>query len=193
VQLSEPDNHHFLLCQILVSGDTSKKGDSGGPVVMAYSSTGLAAVGITQGNMTESGTRYTIVSPMWAILNEMYDASGRYVFDPTIVPVQTAPSSLVAPSYSGAGYLIEPHFTTIVGPGTAGPSMTCHWYSGTDISYTHVEWFVDNVVVGTSTDLYYSASSNFTIAVHYWNENGDSAFGFKDITVSEGTPQCYDE
>jgi hypothetical protein len=72
--------------------------------------------------------------------------------------------------------------------------MTCHWYSGTELDYTDVEWLVDNQVVGTSADVYYSATSSFTLKVHYWsNTTGDEAWGSIDVTVAEGTPQCYDQ
>jgi hypothetical protein len=196
------DDGHVLLCQVFTDYDQAK-GDSGSPVVELEGTSTAAAVGIHRGRYAKCKSwvwglihgpcvEFSVFSPMMRIISTMYDITG-YIFDPTNYYLTSAPAAPT--NYVGLSTpSIDAFWAVISGTATAGPNMTCHWYSGTNLDYTGVEWYADNTYVGGSTDLYYSSAVSFTLHVRYYNtDTGQEAWESKDITVSEGAEQCYDE
>ncbi|HVZ47560.1 MAG TPA: hypothetical protein VG916_02140 [Gemmatimonadaceae bacterium] len=73
------------------------------------------------------------------------------------------------------------------------PGDMCHWSAGTDVENPEYQWLANDVEVGTGPDLYYSASSSFTLAVQVSNGNGDNAGDSREIDVAAENDQCFDQ
>jgi hypothetical protein len=164
-------------------------GDSGSPVVEGFGDGTAWAVGINfaRGETSFPGNpTYSFFGHIHSVLNTFYETAG-YNLDPTTNTV-LAPIPPSSPAFSA-------YYATISGTTTMGTSMTCHWYGGTTIENPSYQWIVNGTVIGTSSDVYYtSGSSSFTLELHV-TDSGTGAFAYKslDITVSQGTPQCYDQ
>jgi len=124
---------------------------------------------------------------MFVTLNSFYEYSSHSYFMDPVLGAASAPSLPSIPSPPS-------YWASISGTSVAGPAMSCHFYSGTNVDYTSVEWLVDGNVVGTSANLTYSSSSSYTLVVHYFDSySGGEAWETHDVTVYEGAGQCFDE
>jgi hypothetical protein len=185
-----------LLCMALTNY-VARVGDSGGPVVELREDGSAWAVGIQSGRwapITIDGQQMpdtmSWFTPITALLYEFYLGTSNSLYDPTVpagtpVPPPTPEAEWIGP---------PPHWATISGTATAGPNMTCHWFSATDVENAQYEWIVNGNVVGTNSHVYYASSSSYTLVLHTFNsEVGADLWTTKEITVAQGTPQCYDE
>ena len=79
----------------------------------------------------------------------------------------------------------------ILGAGNAvRPGDTCYWYASSGIGGAHYEWKVDGTVVGSSQELWLTASSSFTLSVLVWNDQGDVGQTQLFVQVSEDNQLC---
>lgn len=174
-----------VLC-VAIATYSNQTGDSGGPVVELHGdgTTGYAlGLNFARVNTSAYGMM-SLFSPMSNILNLMYNVSGFYLDPTTSSSAPPSPPPPSPPSY----------YAIISGTSTAGPNMTCHWYSGSNIADASVEWIVNGNVVGTNEDLYYSSPTSFVLQVHYWNSDiGAHAWDSVEIAVHENAAQCYDQ
>lgn len=79
------------------------------------------------------------------------------------------------------------------GTSTMRPGDSCHWFGQTNIENAQYLWTVNGVDVGTDSDFYWSASSDFTLSFQAWNDNGQAGGETREISVSEEYDQCYDQ
>lgn len=83
---------------------------------------------------------------------------------------------------------------SIYGTSVMRPGDTCHWIAQTDIADASFEWSVGGAVVGSGQDLYYAASTDFTLDLNASNTStGASASGSLAITVSEDNDGCVEQ
>lgn len=82
-----------------------------------------------------------------------------------------------------------PGWATINGPSTMRPGNNCYWYASTNVTSPNYQWEVNGTVVGTSSDLWYSASSNFTLNLQVWN-GSDGAGTSISVSVSNDNGDC---
>jgi hypothetical protein len=82
---------------------------------------------------------------------------------------------------------------TIHGPTTMQPENTCYWYASTNVENPYYQWQVNGNVIGTNSDVWYSASSDFTLSLNVWNDNGEGAGTSLSISVSDLNSQCNQE
>lgn len=86
------------------------------------------------------------------------------------------------------------YWADIQGPNAMKPGNSCHWYASTNVGDPTIEWRVGETVVGTGPDLYYSASTSFTLQVIVWNSStGAGANDSQEISVSSSNADCADQ
>lgn len=187
-----PSDPRQTVCVVSVVYDT-RVGDSGGPVIMSGYG-GVSAVGVHFASFGDDHApgvwRVGLFAHMSYILNQFYTASSHsYFVDPAYVNPSSPGSAPPSPSLPNA----PAHYATITGPAEVGQDMSCHWYSSGNLSDPIYTWYVNGTPVGTNSDLYYSASTSYTLTVRISNSSGVVAWGSKQISVQEGYPQCWDQ
>jgi len=78
----------------------------------------------------------------------------------------------------------------ITGPTEMRPGQTCNWMGSSTIVDPTYEWKVGKFLVHTGQELYYSASSNFTLTLVASNSQGHSASASTPVTVSSQSAAC---
>ena len=178
VQVDGP-NGYMVLCADSFTGSRGGRGDSGSPVFYPPAGGDPAwAVGILFGVAgippfeNVCTTNCTVFYSPWHAIEVVHIQ--RY-----FNYAQPAPP----PSYS----------VSIYGPDAMQPGNVCHWYAQHNVPEpANYQWSVNGVVVGNSQDLYYSASSDFTLDLQVWNNSGPGGGSQKSISVSYSNSECLD-
>jgi hypothetical protein len=178
VQVNGPGGY-MVLCADSYTGSRGGRGDSGSPVF--YPPAGgdpawavgilFAVAGIPFGQNVCTTNCTLFYSPWNAI--ELNHISRYFNYTPPAPP----------PSW----------YVNIYGPDAMRPGNLCHWYAQHNIPEpANYQWSVDGNVVGNSQDLWYSASSNFTLDLQVWNNSGPGGGHQKSISVSNENGDCLD-
>ncbi|MEX2152609.1 MAG: hypothetical protein WD825_04670 [Gemmatimonadaceae bacterium] len=83
------------------------------------------------------------------------------------------------------------YWVNIGGPTTMRPGNTCYWYASTNVADASYQWSADGNVVGTGSELWYSATSSFTLNVLASNSQGHSASHSISVSVSNENGDCH--
>ena len=132
------------------------------------------------------------------------DHNGQGVTPSWSTTVAANPSPECSFSVSATTYTVDLYhnppppptdWATIVGPDEMKPEDTCYWYVSTNVGDASIEWTVNEEVepIGTDYELWYSASTSFTLKVLVWNEYGQHANDERSISVSQGNEECLQQ
>lgn len=99
-----------------------------------------------------------------------------------------------APGGDGSFNVIDDRTATIHGPTAILPAASCYWNVSHNVSTGSVnyEWRANGDVVGTDQELWYSASSDFTLTVSVWDDT-HGASATSAVSVSSSNSICYVE
>lgn len=165
-----------LLCQSLATY-SSNLGDSGSPVIEPVGD-GTTAYGLGVHWGKQGNTNYGLFSPLYAVLNELYEAMpSNGTLDPTAPPPPPPP---------------PPLSITLTGPSSVRSGATCLWTATptTGVApYTYL-WNLPNSSTTPGELIYQNSGSAFTITVTVNDAVGATGNQSKNVSISGSAPVC---